>query len=267
MDPKITIVTPSFNQGQYIEETIQSVLTQNYHNFEHIIIDGKSTDTTLEVLHKYPHLSWISEPDKGQSDALNKGFKMAKSEWVLWLNADDILLPGAIRKYSNASAIHPKTDVIHGHMQFFMDGTKEVVKKQYFNKFSRLKTIFGVVVTPTTGTLFNRKVLLENPLDVKFHYMMDAEWFMRCANFLNVVRMNDFFVKFRISDTNKTSVQILTGKINEQQSKERQRLYDTYVLPLIDKLPKRLRKYYYFIVRYFLININRIQKLKQYLKN
>jgi glycosyltransferase involved in cell wall biosynthesis len=264
-DNKISIITPSFNQGQFIEDTIQSILIQKYEYFEHIIIDGGSTDNTLGILKKYSHLNWISEEDKGQSEALNKGFKMAKSEWVLWLNADDILLPGAIRKYVDTIAKHPNADVIHGHMQFFMDGTNEITKRQYFNNFSRIKTIFGVVIPPTTGTLFNRKILLSNPLDINFHFMMDAEWFMRCGNFLNVVRMHDFLVRFRISDTNKTSMHILTGKVNEQQIKERKSLYDNYAMPLLRNLPKKIKKISFNFIRFFLININRLQKLKLYL--
>ncbi len=176
---KISIITPSFNQGQFIDETIQSVLSQNYESFEHIIIDGGSTDKTIEILKKYPHLIWVSEPDQGQSDALNKGFKMAKSEWVLWLNADDVLLPNALNNYHYRTIKNPKADVIHGHMLFFRDGTNEITKKQYFNNFSRIKTIFGVVIPPTTGTLFKKKFLLKNPLELDFHYMMDAEWYMQ----------------------------------------------------------------------------------------
>ena len=265
INQKITIVTPSFNQGPYIEETIQSVLSQNYENFEHIVIDGGSMDNTLEVLEKYPHLIWISEPDKGQSDALNKGFNRANSEWVLWLNSDDILLPDAIRKYADFITKHPKADVIHGHMQFFMHGTNEISKRQYFNNFSRLKTIFGAITPPTTGTLFRTKILLENPLDIDFHYMMDAEWFMRCGNHLNVIRINDFLVKFRISDTNKTSIQILTGKQNKQQDHEAQELYKLYVVPLLKSLPKTIQNGYYNLMGFILININRLQKLKYYI--
>ena len=261
----ISIVTPSLNQGQYIEEMIQSVLTQNYENFEHIIMDGGSTDTTLSILKKYPHLIWVSEPDAGQSDALNKGFKRATSEWVLWLNADDILLPDAIRKYADLIKKHPKVDVIHGHMQFFMDGTSAIVKRQYFNNFSRLKTIFGTITPPTTGTLFRTKVMLENPLDIAFHYMMDGEWYMRCGNFLNVLRIDDFLVKFRISPTNKTSIQILTGKQNEQQDHEAQELYKLYVVPLLKNLPKTIQNVYYHLIRSYFINMNRLQKLKYYI--
>lgn len=96
--PRISIVTPSYNQGQFIEETIRSVLLQGYPNLEYIIIDGGSTDNTIDIIRKYePWItSWISEPDRGQSHAINKGLQRATGEWVAWLNADDIYMPGAI---------------------------------------------------------------------------------------------------------------------------------------------------------------------------
>ncbi len=87
--PKISIITPSYNQGKYIEDNIQSVLNQNYINFEHIIIDGGSTDSTVEILKKYPHLKWVSECDEGQADALNKGLAMSTGEIIGWINSDD----------------------------------------------------------------------------------------------------------------------------------------------------------------------------------
>ena len=86
---KISILTPSYNQGEFIEKTIQSVLNQNHENFEHIIIDGGSTDNTVSIIKEYPHLKWVSEKDEGQADALNKGLKMATGDVIGWINSDD----------------------------------------------------------------------------------------------------------------------------------------------------------------------------------
>lgn len=88
----ISIITPSFNSGKYIERAIQSVLSQDYSNWEHIIVDGGSTDGTVEILKKYPHLKWVSEPDRGIYDAMNKGIQMAKGEWLYFMGADDYLI-------------------------------------------------------------------------------------------------------------------------------------------------------------------------------
>lgn len=96
---KISIITVSFNQGQFIEDNILSVINQNYSNVEHIIIDAGSTDGTLDILKKYDkHLNWVSEPDKGQSEGLNKGFKKATGEIIGWFNSDDRIPPGTLHK-------------------------------------------------------------------------------------------------------------------------------------------------------------------------
>ena len=94
---KISIITPSFNSGKYIEQAIQSVVAQEYSNFEHIIVDGGSTDGTIEILRKYPRLKWVSEPDNGQSHAMNKGFEMSTGEIIVYLNADDFFEPEAFK--------------------------------------------------------------------------------------------------------------------------------------------------------------------------
>ncbi|QYO64430.1 glycosyltransferase [Leptolyngbya sp. 7M] len=121
--PKISIITPSFNQGEYIEETILSVIHQNYPNVEHILIDGGSTDNTMQVVNQYrDHFSYvISEPDQGQSNALNKGFQQATGEILTWLNSDDRLAPNAL--YAMALAFYTSgADVVAGVCQLFRDG-------------------------------------------------------------------------------------------------------------------------------------------------
>src|SRR5271154_83853 len=96
--PRITIVTPSFNQGGFIRDTIESVLAQEYPNVEHIVVDAMSTDETPQVLQRYPHLKVIREPDRGQADAINKGFSIASGDIYCFLNADDTFVSGALQR-------------------------------------------------------------------------------------------------------------------------------------------------------------------------
>ena len=105
--PRISIVTPCLNMGAFIEDAIRSVQSQAYPNFEHIIVDACSSDNTLDVLKRYPHLRWVSEKDRGQSDGLNKGFRMATGNIVGWLNADEYYLPGAFHAVAYASEANP----------------------------------------------------------------------------------------------------------------------------------------------------------------
>jgi glycosyltransferase involved in cell wall biosynthesis len=116
--PRISIVTPSFNQGHYIAETIESVLAQAYPNLEHIVIDGGSTDETLTILQRYPDLKYISEPDRGQADAINKGFRLASGDIWGYLNSDDTLLPGALQRV--AQEINPSQGrhIVMGRCRF-----------------------------------------------------------------------------------------------------------------------------------------------------
>ena len=262
---KISIVTPSFNQGRYIEETILSVLSQNHSNIEHIIIDGGSSDNTLTILAKYDHIKWISEPDRGQSDALNKGFRMATGSWILWLNSDDILMPGSLQSYINVFSKNENANIIHGHVIFFKDLTNDIFRRQYFLNFNKFRTFFRVITHPSSGTLFKADLLKDNPLNVKFHYMMDSEWYMRCADFLSLVVINKFTVRFRISDNNKTSDQIQTGKFNPQQENENKWLYNMYALPVLRKYPNSLKGQIFILKNRYLKCLYRLSKLHFYI--
>jgi glycosyltransferase involved in cell wall biosynthesis len=129
---KFSVVTPSFNTGKYIEGNIRSIVDQDYYDLEHIVIDGGSSDGTINVLKKYPHLKWISEPDKGIYDAMNKGVKMASGEWLYFMGADDVLMPGTLKKISKEVEM---TDlhVVYG------DVVSSRFNGKYGGEFSELK--------------------------------------------------------------------------------------------------------------------------------
>jgi glycosyltransferase involved in cell wall biosynthesis len=179
---KISIVTPSFNQGQFIEDAIKSVLLQKYKNFEHIIIDACSTDKTLEVLKKYPHLNWVSEPDKGQSDALNKGFKKASGEILVWLNADDYLLPGSFERFINFYIANPENDFYYTNFHWVNENRKVLKTIKPYSRYSYFINSFYGCYIPTSGS-FMKKSFFEKAglLNINFRYKMDTDIFERAG--------------------------------------------------------------------------------------
>ena len=181
--PKISIITPTFNQGNYIEATIRSVLLQNYPNLEYIIIDGGSTDNTLEIIKKYAHFIhfWVSEPDNGQSDAINKGLQRATGDVFNWLNSDDLLAPNALWTIGKAFSDKPKTSALIGYMQFFDD--KNVLSKPYRMPFDHQdvpKTLISVSLM-TQPALFYRLDLVQLlwGVDRRLYYCMDLDLWIR----------------------------------------------------------------------------------------
>jgi glycosyltransferase involved in cell wall biosynthesis len=131
LPPKITVVTPSFNHGRFIEQTIASVLDQHYPNLEYIVMDGGSTDGTADILRKHErHLHfWTSVPDNGQADAINKGFAQASGEIMAWLNSDDVYEPGALTEAADLFGSRPDADVISGRCRlWYGDGRDRLVE-------------------------------------------------------------------------------------------------------------------------------------------
>ncbi len=145
--PRISIVTPSYNQGQYLEETICSVLDQGYPNLEYIVIDGGSTDNSVEIIRKYEkHLAyWVSEPDRGQTHAINKGMERATGEIRAYLNSDDYYLPGTLDRVARFAAEHQDADLIHGRCRSVDEfGTKIGEQFASITEYWEIVDLWGV---------------------------------------------------------------------------------------------------------------------------
>ncbi len=209
--PRISIITPSLNQGQYIEETIRSVILQNYPNLEYIIIDGGSTDNTVEIIKKYENQIsyWVSEPDQGQSDAINKGIAKASGEIFNWINSDDLLEKNALFHISSAFIEHSNAEVVFGlESDFWMDGSGRVdIHKTTLCKTLEETLYKGHIVQ--SPTYFNMGVVKQlGFLQTELHFLMDAEYWMRFVFTHGISRIRyipNKITRFRIHDLAKTS--------------------------------------------------------------
>lgn len=211
--PRITVVTPSFNQGQFIEETIRSVLDQGYPNLEYIVIDGGSSDETCRVLEKYASqlAYWVSEPDRGQAHAINKGFARATGDIVAWLNSDDLYVPGALAKVARAFQENPAAEWLIGDVLNFTTGTsgsEEVFPFEYHR--SLLHWVTREANPHQPGIFWKRQLLATvGLLREDWHYCFDAEFWCRLIAKGNwPVRIAGPLARFRLHPESKTCDQI-----------------------------------------------------------
>jgi glycosyltransferase involved in cell wall biosynthesis len=187
--PLISIVTPSFNQVSFIGEALESVRLQNADNYEHLVIDGMSTDGTIDLLRKQQaanrkqqNVRWISERDGGQSEALNKGFRQARGEIIGWLNSDDRYRPGCFEYIAQAFEENPEVDIFYGDY-LIVNAVGSVLKIRREIEFNAFVLLYHrILYIPTTTTFFRRRVFEEdNWLDETLQYAMDLEFFIRLS--------------------------------------------------------------------------------------
>ncbi len=205
--PKISVITPSYNQGIYIEETIQSVLNQNYPNLEYIIIDGGSNDSTVEVIKKYESKIdfWVSEKDKGQADAINRGFAKATGDILCWLNSDDYFFPETL-KYVAAQLNIEKKEILFGEVDHIFEPDKAVKHSNVKNKFDNYNLeLYDFIIQP--GSFWTKKVWESTGVvDEKLHFVFDWEWFLRAKkNNTEFKYSNKVMSMYRVHDAHKTS--------------------------------------------------------------
>ncbi len=202
--PRISVVTPSFNQGQFLEETIRSVLLQNYPNLEYIIIDGGSSDESIEIIKKYePWLSyWVSERDRGQSHAINKGLEQCSGEIFNWINSDDLLLPDALSQVARAFEGH---DAVGGGVINFGRGEDDLTINHNLTSANLIRN--GADVVFHQPGLWLRPQLMNQcgGIDERFHFTFDWDLVIRYLSlFPNVAYIQAPLARFRLHDDSKT---------------------------------------------------------------
>lgn len=206
--PLVTIVTPSFNQGKFIEETILSVLTQDYNNLEYIIIDGGSTDNTLDVIRKFgKKLKYISEPDYGQADAVNKGFSLAKGEILGWLNSDDTLNPGAVDRIIKEFTKDPRLIMVYSDAHF-IDKDNNVIGKYPSEDFSLNRLADNCFLCQPTVFIKAEVFKKIGMFDINLDTCMDYDYWIRIGKRFSIDRISYmkgiYHANSRMHNENKT---------------------------------------------------------------
>lgn len=219
--PRITVVTPSYNQAEFLEETIRSVLLQGYPNLEYIIMDGGSTDGSVEIIQKYaPWLAyWVSEKDAGQADAINKGWNRATGDAITWLNSDDVLMPGCLETTISVLYSTPSVDFVYGDV-YATDADSKIlyrVQGKPFKPADILVRAYNPI--PQQGFLMKR-TLLETVgwLDPEMQFCMDFDYWSRLAlHNIRATYVNKVLAHFRQHASAKTSTQYKTRIANRQR--------------------------------------------------
>lgn len=204
--PLVSIVTPSFNQGNFIRQTIESVLSQDYPNLEYWVIDGKSTDNTISILEEYekdPRFKWISEEDDGQSDAINKGWSLSNGDIWSWLNSDDTLLPNAISTQVQALLDHPECGACYGD-GLFIDAKGNTLYKCTGAPYSVIELLR--ITIPLQPTVFLRRSLCNEVgfINTKFKFSMDSEYWLRASKITQFIYVPSTIATYRLHKNSKT---------------------------------------------------------------
>jgi glycosyltransferase involved in cell wall biosynthesis len=204
--PRISVVTPSFNQGQFLEETILSVLGQNYPDLEYIIIDGGSTDSSVEIISRYADriAFWESTPDRGQAHAINKGFARATGEIMCWINSDDYFFPDVFRRVVPFFE-DDRARLFYGGCKLFDAERNWTVIRQSPDPFDR-ELYRGFAFFDQPSTFWNRRLWNEaGTLDESMHYSFDWEWFNRAAEHGEFKALPFLVSAYRFHRSHKTS--------------------------------------------------------------
>lgn len=205
--PVISLVTPCLNGGEFIEEAIRSVLLQGYEKLEYVIVDGGSTDATVGIIEKYQdYLSfWVSEPDGGQSAAINKGMNRCSGEIVNWLNCDDILLPGALHKIGAAYALHPGTCILSKVENLYLPSGRREIIDQSALLSDTVRFWRGPKTFHQPGVFLTNSIWQDvGGLDEQLQICMDYDLYCRIENKVRYATVDEVTVEFKVHCDAKT---------------------------------------------------------------
>jgi glycosyltransferase involved in cell wall biosynthesis len=206
--PKVSIITPSYNQVQFLEETVQSVLSQDYPNIEYIIVDGGSKDGSVEIIQRYSDRLawWVSEADQGQTDALNKGFAHVTGEILAWINSDDTYLPGAVSEAVTFLQQNPDVGMVYGDANLIDENG------QFLGLFPASQTDYrrlmrGFVHIPQQSSFFRASLWRQvGPLDPTIYFAMDYDLWVRLAKISLLVYHPRLWANFRLQSQGKSVI-------------------------------------------------------------
>ena len=206
MPPLVSIITPSYNQARFLRETIESVLSQDYPNLEYIIVDGGSTDGSLEIIKQYSEKLawWVSEPDHGQTDAINKGFSHASGEILAWLNSDDTYQPNAITQAVESLLAHPEVSMVYGDANLINE-QGEVIGQFPAKQTDLHRLLQGSVHIPQQTMFFPARYWLQvGPLDPEIQFAMDYDLWVRLAKIAPLLYVPSLWANFRLHGKGKS---------------------------------------------------------------
>ncbi len=252
----VSIVTPSFNQARYLETTLRSVLMQDYPSIEYLVIDGGSTDGSVEILRRYSDqlAGWVSEPDRGQTDALNKGFARANGEILAWLNSDDTYAPGAVAAAVKYLTEHPEIGMVYADTNF-IDENGRVIGRFPAAQTDQRRLRQGYVHIPQQATFFRADLWRQvGPLDPDFYFAMDYDLWTRLARLAPFAYIpGPLWANFRLHSSGKTIA--ADDRCWPEMLKVHYRDGGSFFAPLV-------AKYYVRKLVAPLLNWNRQRKLK-----
>lgn len=279
--PKVSVITPSYNQGPFIRDTIESVLNQTYDNIEYIVMDGGSTDETVSILKEYgDRIKWVSEKDKGQADAVNKGIAVAKGEIIGWLNSDDTYFPEAVEKAVNAFISHPGYDMIYGE-GVYIDKEGRVTDSYNTKMFDYDEFASDCFICQPTAFFTKEIVDKVGGLRTELQLCMDYELWMRIGKVGKILYIPERIATSRMYEENKTLSR--RGEVYPECCREVKRHYGYvphnwlvgYATYIAETHPQMKRRYYYLFLflrynyahpRYFFYLLKQYARLRKQAK-